>query len=300
MSDYDALEHFDLRQHGDNWEKTLWGFVEGEFPAYQTFWRRYVVPLTNRIDPAVGQSTPGWKRVRPEIGSGSNLEQMTMHHYSVFYYLARARRRICEDKPLPLPEDVFALLDACADNLAPRASGCLGFFGIIRKIYADFGKTGLTLPTKGDLCTDAVCPALQTIRKYRDTILHNPVLGRGADRDREFLPKREFLERVGNSWLAAETLKGEDVIDSRELYEQLYRGLTTFLETKWREIIGALDAVRELSKFKSTWKLGSFLPIKTQQFVSTSFPSASATTVDKVILGSFTASVTPRSLDPEK
>jgi hypothetical protein len=250
MSEYEALERFDLREHGDHWEKELWGFVEEAFPAYEVFWRRYVVPLTNRIKPTIGP--PEWIRLRSEIKSGNSLERMTMHHYSVFYFLARARKRICEDKPLPLPEDVFSLLDACRDNI-------LHFFQAIGIIYT-FSKPSLGVPTdEGDLCR--VCPTLASIKGYRNTILHNPVLGRRADREREFLPKREFLARVEDSWREAERLKGDEVVDSHELYEQLYRDLTAFLEKQWREIIGCLDANRNSSKFRTIWNLEPLLPI---------------------------------------
>lgn len=250
MSNYEALELFDLRQDGDRWEQELWSFTEETFPAYQVFWRRYVVPLTNRINPAVSASTPEKIRLRSEITG--QLEKMTMHHYSVFYFLARARKRISEDKPLPLPEDVFALLDACRDNI-------LRFFQVIMDIYT-FSNPCLGLPiTEDQLCGS--CPALGAVKEYRNTILHFPVLGRSANQDREFLPKREALPKVRNSWRAAEKLKENEFVDSHELYEHLYRDLAVFLERNWREIINNLDENRESSKFKMIWKLESLLPI---------------------------------------
>jgi hypothetical protein len=166
--------------------------------------------------------------------------------------IARARKRICEDKPLPLPEEVFALLDACRDNI-------LHFFQTIADIYT-FSSPGLRLPMdEGHLCR--VCPLLDSIKEYRNTILHNPVLGRSVDRGREFLPKREGLAKIKNSWRKAEELKQDEVVDSHELYEQLYRDLTAFLEKQWREIIGCLDANTNSPKFRTIWNLGSLPPI---------------------------------------
>src|SRR6267143_1825515 len=128
---YENLERFSLSSHGDNREKPWAKYLLPEFPGYEVFWRRYVVPLTNRIDPQVSQSNnPNlWIRLRESVSS--RHERMVMHHYSVFYYLARAMERIRMEQSAELPEDIFSLLDACGDNVN-------AFFNSIREILRDF------------------------------------------------------------------------------------------------------------------------------------------------------------------
>lgn len=274
MSDYEALERYNLSQHGDHWEKKLWDVVKTEFPAYEAFWRRYVVPLTNRVT-AIQRSAQEWINPRSEIEIGSDLDRMRIYHYSVFYYLARAKKRMGEDKTL-FPEDVFALLQACVENV-------IRFFAIIDKIAVSFGGRALNLPTKKHIypnpsrrsCCDSTAPfaILCEIKDYRDAMLHDPVLGRRFEGGREFLPKSGTpLEQVREKhWRAP--LKNSDVIESRALCEGLYVELTALLNAKWNEIVAALDKVRELPEFKATCKLGLYLPIKepaTSAFVVTS------------------------------
>jgi hypothetical protein len=282
MSDYDALHGYSLSQHGDNREKELWDLVENKFSAYQVFWRWYIVPLTNRIV-LVDSSSPEWIRLRK--GITCQLEQMAMYHYSIFYYLARATQLIRANHPYP--EDVFALFDACSDNLAPRVSGELGFFGTIEEIHQRLAKGKLGLPAKNHLRTDNVCPALAAIQKYRDVILHNPVLGRGIYLKREFLPVRTALDGVKLSWRAAGELRQEKWVDFQTLYAELYDGLTTFLEKTWRKIIDAMNVARERksSDFNTLWMLQSLLPIRSAPLAVSSV-SASATTIPAVLSSS--------------
>lgn len=248
MSDYQALEQFKLETHGDRWEQEWWPLVKNDFPAYEIFWQRYVVPLTNRIcGPQMSERE--WTRLRP--GVSDRLERMTMFHYSVFYNLARATERVRKTSQL-FPEDVFALLDTCGDNLIP-------FCRTILEILGDFGRSiprGLPTQRGGE----ELAPFLE-VQEYRDAILHNPVLGHAMDRGASQLPRRAALDSVKLSWRAVARLGPDEFVDSRELYKRLLAEITTFLEAKWRQIIAALDAVRDGEKFKKQWALQGLLPI---------------------------------------
>ena len=40
---------YTIADHGDDFERAAWvSFLQAEFPSYQSFWQRHVVPLTNR------------------------------------------------------------------------------------------------------------------------------------------------------------------------------------------------------------------------------------------------------------
>ena len=185
-----------------------------------------------------------------------------MYHYSVFYYLGRAAERINSDHT-EFPEDVFSLLDACGDNT-------LAFCILARKLLSDFGLSIRFLPLQKDqlCCTvDRQKPSgkrggIVEAQEYRDTILHNPVLGRGIQTSRQFLPKREFLEEVKLSWMRASQLTAEQMVESNSLYARLLKETTSFLQETWQVLIQELDTIRETAKFKKQWSIHEqFLPI---------------------------------------
>lgn len=41
---------FSLTLHGDTYERESWGSCQHLLSGYESVWRKYVVPLTNRID----------------------------------------------------------------------------------------------------------------------------------------------------------------------------------------------------------------------------------------------------------
>jgi hypothetical protein len=131
MSEFDKLDGFHLLLHGDGREKDWWPLISADFPAYQEFWRKYIVPLTNRVDPTINQQNNYAEWAGARQGIDSIFEKMAMHHYSVFYFLARATRAIRLDKS-SYPEDVLYLLDACGGNVHQ-------FFVVMRKIAGKLG-----------------------------------------------------------------------------------------------------------------------------------------------------------------
>jgi hypothetical protein len=309
MGIYDNLDKFNLIFHGDRREQEWGSVVLQRFPAYETLWRRYVVPLTNRIDPDFSFSgdRDTWIRLRDNVRSA--CEKMAMHNYSVFYYLARATKRIHSGQG-EFPEDIFSLLDACGDN-------ALAFCKAMRAILNDFGASVDFLPRqKNELCSISELSkdkplrgGLVEVQEYRDTILHNPVLGRGIQVSREFLPKREFLQKVQLSWTEAARLKPEQLIDSEQLFSRLLDETAMFLQETWGSVIRELDAVRDTDKFKKQWALDQrFLPVAAPQvIVSTTQPFTvsgghsipySPTAVMPVTLSSASSDIKVRS-DPK-
>jgi hypothetical protein len=253
MNSYENLEKFSLECHGDAREREWGRSVVAFFPAYEVFWRRYVVPLTNRIRPEISQEDQGWIRIRPEISD--RLERMTMSHYSVFYCFARAIAQMSSPTEV-YPEDVFALLAACGENV-------LKFAEEISHILRDFGIDGGFLPMHvKDLCgPTAPDGCFVEVNDYRNKFLHFPVLGRRAGLERQYLPKRDPLKAVERSWRAAERLTPGELIDSDALFSRLRREIAEFMQEKWGHIIRCLDGVRESEKFKKQWALRELPPI---------------------------------------
>ncbi len=280
MDEYVGLEQFNLKTHGDRQEQESYQLIQPEFPAYEVFWWRYIVPLTNRINPKVPSTKPDWIRLRPEVSN--RLEWMTMCHYSVFYYLARAKGRMRSEN-LPLfPEDVFVLLDACRENV-------LFFFECIAEIFGDFGRPAPSFPRQQQfLCSEKNRGKPESERggfvrakEYRDVMVHNPVLGRTMDKTAEMLPRWTVLEPVKHSWRAVEKLTKDDWISWHDLFESLYSDITGFLEDEWRTIIKAMEDLRckpqHAAKFKRYWALEALVPISAASMTLRLAPAASPT-----------------------
>jgi hypothetical protein len=106
---------FSLLHNGDRYERLWWPLIEREFPEYERFWVRHIVPLTNRIDPQVGHSDSKCIAFREDLNVSPHLESMAMAHYSVFYYLARATLLVCYEPRLYV-EDAFGLLGTTVYN----------------------------------------------------------------------------------------------------------------------------------------------------------------------------------------
>jgi hypothetical protein len=168
-------DDFLLERDGDHWEQELWPVVKKEFPNYEILWRRLVVPLTNRATGEVDRDDSRWKRLRDDLPAG--LEAAVIAHYSAFYFAARATRAI-SGNPAVLIEDAIHLLDACCENT-------VAFYRLFRGIARASGLRD-DFPAKQ---FPRGYPALfQSIDKYRNAVLRNPVLGRRVQDGRGHLP----------------------------------------------------------------------------------------------------------------
>lgn len=81
------MKNYRLATHGDSLEMDCWLlFVENQFPAYETFWQRYVVPITNRPDNIHFKRDADLK----EMGKGPHDVCVAQLHYTVLWHLHRA------------------------------------------------------------------------------------------------------------------------------------------------------------------------------------------------------------------
>ena len=131
MDELNSLDRLDIGVHGDRHERELWPLLHKRFPSYEILWRRLIVPLTFRIDGSIDSGDSKWIRMRPDVPE--MYEQMAMAHYSIFYFLSRAMKRVFEDaRVFKYPEDVLFLLDSAGDNFKR-------FMQAINAIGADSG-----------------------------------------------------------------------------------------------------------------------------------------------------------------
>jgi hypothetical protein len=229
-----CLEQFRLAQHGDRSERELWPWVAATFPNYERFWRCYVVPLTRRIEPAVQHSltlpvNSHIIRLRPQA---KRFEKLAMSHYSTFFYFGHATRilKTTADYEL-LANMVFFFLDTSIDNLEE-------FLKETERFLADCGtKIRFGQPRNDN-------ESIQKIGKYRDTLAHNPVIGRAFDQGLEKLPINSVLEKVKNSWMEAEKLQPPEMAESKQLIEELRIGFGSYLNDTWADLLEQVDRKR--------------------------------------------------------
>jgi hypothetical protein len=214
-----------------------------DFPLYEKLWQRLVVPMTRRVDPSVSIASNERNRLREEVSL--LYERIAMAHYSVFYFVGRAVRRLANDEDaMENPEDVFFLLDSAGDNLK-RFSLALNEFA------KDWG--GQIFEPKVANFPKGFKP-FEEIEAYRDALLHNSVLGRGVNVKKVFLPKWHPrppispLERVAASWRKAEQLRQEELIDTKTLFDRLLRELFQLLDKLWSTALYALDSPAAVAK----------------------------------------------------
>ena len=79
-------DHFNLCDHGDPYEKLWWPLLQLELPQYQGFWKRHIVPLTNRIDPETNMDENKRIAFRDDPNIDADVVQTAMAQYSTFYF----------------------------------------------------------------------------------------------------------------------------------------------------------------------------------------------------------------------
>jgi hypothetical protein len=184
MLDLGQLDRFDLGKHGDRHEREFWPLLYNRFPSYEILWRRLIVPLTGRVDPQAAGSPEKLIRLRADIPE--KYEQTSMAHYSVFYFLGRAAKRFSEEESAQqYPEDVLFLLDSVGDNFNH-------FLRAIRNLGAD---CGCKLFDASIYQSPNRINPFREISDYRDTFLHNPVIGRGIGDGKTYIPKWSLISR---------------------------------------------------------------------------------------------------------
>jgi hypothetical protein len=256
MSDnFAALDGFNLLHHGDARERDLWPIVAPTLSKYELFWRALIVLLSNRIEPSIPVGGSGWIQARATIPCA--YERLAMHNYSLFYFAARARQAIDEDRQrlasgnYPHPEIAFFLLHAAAQHAQE-----------LQRVARDeiLLHLGIGLPVK-----PGPGPIYDTIRKYRDAFTHDPVLGRAIDQGRELLPPENRLPKEHKKyplWRDIATIPASEMVDGLGLEEQLWQRLSAFLQRLWQSLTEAFLQARQCDKFMSDLRLTDLLPIR--------------------------------------
>ena len=271
---FSDLQQLSLLYHGDARERAVWPTVSSELSSYETFWREFVVLLTNRVDPSKRFGADDWIRLRP--GLPRNYEDLAMSNYSAFYYAASVVEQMSENEKRIAsgryfrPELVFFHMEICIENarrLHDTARALLLELNVKCK-----------LPKQPNSC-------YQTVSAYRNAFTHDPILGRALTHRRELLPPPSALPKTRRKddflrWSDTEKIPVNQMIDALICQKGLWKDLVNFLESTWGSLTQACVTARTDETFIKAVNLTAFLPIRIViDGLSTANPFAASGTI---------------------
>jgi hypothetical protein len=254
QDDFTNLEQLRLLDHGDAIERFYWPKVSSAISEYEIFWKRFVVLLTNRINPL---AFTDWIMLRD--GLPAEYESLLMANYSTFYHCVVSHeqieigRKAKAEHGFNHPELFFFSAKACLDNLGTLQREARELLkGVSAQIR--FPK-----PPK-DL--------IHTVTRYRHVFAHRKHLGRGSQHGRDLIP---FLGHLPKSekdpevpWSCTMSLDENEMTDALDYQTRLWEELAIYLQGTWKALDEAFENFRVEPLFIKAVGLDSFLPIDSE------------------------------------
>jgi hypothetical protein len=240
---------FHLQDSGDARERFHWPQVCSLIPGYETFWREFVILLTDRVNP---NAPAGSIRLRTNVPEP--YEQLLMANYSTFTAFAATVANMHVDEVALqrgdfLQPEVF-FFQACR---------CLDMYKELRNhVTTLFTKRGIRVNLK-------VMSHLSDtrIRRYRNVFTHDAYLGRGSDHGRELVVSKDHLPKKGETllWSEIATYSKNEMVRLDELEQEVCKELASVLEASWQSLTKAGTELRVLDDFLRDTGLLTMLPI---------------------------------------
>jgi hypothetical protein len=236
---------FNLRDDGDALERLWWPLLNHHFPKYEDFWRKHIVPLTNRIDPTYSREQREWFAFRNDANIGQEIEQMAMAQYSAFYFICRSALIINYEPHLYL-EDAFLFLDLAIKNGRK-----------FLQIWRNELSTKINLPRSSFPYHNRIFYAAfaNETRAYRDVVTHAPKIGKALTLGPEFVPEQTHLSMAEKSWRYVQGLDDGSFVDGRKLVQRLLEDLLTVLKEDWCCIEQVLEPARTSAQYRLCFNL---------------------------------------------
>ena len=274
---------YSIEKNGDPYEIRYWEFLRKEFPNYEVFWSRFIVPLTGRVDRS---------GIQLRDNTDPLLEGIAMAHYTVFYHLgvaadlqSRLGQEFSEDTLFHLSsatEMVERLIFVMA-KLAARLQGIKlasklteetiyaktheylssGYGGDFERFLDKGQAVNVRLHQIDDLSKRFMRNISEKaardfkkwqniatqIRHYRNTLAHNPRLGMLLRENESVLVPRESKLSKYELWsLVASRSDNKDFVLLTDLLANFQNNLVEKTNTLWVYLI---DLMEELSKIDS-------------------------------------------------
>lgn len=224
---------FSLDTDGDGFECRYWGlFIRDQFPSYEKFWLKFVVPLTNRPRD-IHFKTDSELSAIGRTASDLHVAQL---NYSVLKHLARCfdvlrllRDNAGIEQQDLLLEGIVRLVGA-QDN----AFELLERFSNPQKGYTAFNESESRRARYAWISGNN--EPLKLIRNYRNNIAHGLQFPSIADGNRLCYPE------IGKEGKYFDWRLITEPYPNREQYKKDFISVLTILENGWNETVGYLES----------------------------------------------------------
>lgn len=230
------MPEYRLAIDGDSLEKFCWDkFIQNQFPSYEIFWQRFVVPITNRPFDIHAKTDDELKK----ISKSAHDICLSQLHYSVLRHLLKVYLILNSQKPIGLDEltDGMVRLGGALDvafELLERFKNPTKYDPWLVK------KNNNTLGSKNarENWQKTNSYPLQDIRDYRNHLVH----GRLVPSINGLLPKigkeKYYLDwRKVTDPKQVQNLNLEDFTSPQQILIESWNQVLTYLEENWKKIL---------------------------------------------------------------
>jgi len=230
--DYVHTSTYRLAVDGDNLERHYWGlFIKDQFPSYERFWLKFVVPLTNRptnIHFKTDEDLAKINKSKSDLCIAQLNYSIIRHLICCFDILISLRNGAGIGQQLDLLQEGITRLVGAQDNafeLLERLKNPNKYNAFLE----DDGETACREWQKSQKYP------LQNVRDYRNSLIHGRLLPGIIDGDRLCLPE------IGkaNSYLDWRLIT--ELSPEREEYKKDFISVLNILKSAWNETIGYLE-----------------------------------------------------------
>jgi len=230
--DYVHTPTYRLAIDGDDFERHCWNlFVKDQFSSYERFWLKSVVSLTNRPN-NVHFKTDAELAAISKSQSDLCVAQL---NYSVLRHLMRCFEVL---KMLETPSGIDQQLNLLQEGMARLVGAQDNAFELLERVKNPNGYKPF-LEKDGKTAREAWQKSqnypLQTLRNYRNSLMHGRLLPGITDGPRLCLPN---IDKVSSylDWRLITELSPE-----QEEYKKDFISVLNILESAWNETIMYLE-----------------------------------------------------------
>ena len=218
---------------GDDLERHYWGlFVKDQFPSYEMFWLKFVVPLTNRPGNINFKTDTGLAKINK-----SKLDiSIAQLNYSIFRHLMR-----CFDISIALEKStgVEQQLNFLQEGIIRLVGAQDNAFELLERInkpccYDPFSEKDGEIARK-TWQQNKKYP-LRDIRNYRNNLIHGRLLPGIIDGSRLCLPK------IGKESKYLDWRLVTELSNKREEYKKDFISVLNILKGVWNETVSYLES----------------------------------------------------------
>lgn len=232
-----TIAQYRLAIDGDDFERHYWGqFIKNQFPSYEAFWMKFVVPLTNRPYDINFKTDAELKKIN-KTKADLCVAQL---NYSVLTHLSRCFEvlRILRDSTGMEQADL--LLEGMTRLVGAQDNA----FELLERLnrsccYDPFDKNSSKL-ARERWQQDKKHP-LQDLRSYRNALVHGLLLPRIIDGSRLCMPGIG-KENLYLDWRLITELSSEleeykkDFISVLNILESAWNKTIMYLENNWKNL----------------------------------------------------------------